>query len=141
MKNLFTYLGMEGRLSRKKFLRQIFVFSLIALIPAAIYLSILKENGHNFYGNIYIPVLLILPIYMIFSISVRRIHDRNKSGLWIALYFFLGPIVGILSELYLYGSLQKVFILFGWSIMLVGLIELGYFAGSNDKNRYGPPVK
>ena len=141
MKKLLSYLGLEGRISREKFRWQIFVLPLMGMIPAAFYVSILEENNRNPAKEFYFPFFLILPVFIALSILVRRMHDRNKSVLWIALYFAAGPFVGILSELYLFGLIQKVFVVLGWSLAAVGFIELSFCPGSPRENRFGSPTK
>lgn len=59
--------------------------------------------------------LLLIPFFLIgIAVSVKRCHDRDKSGWW--LLFGLVPLIG--------------------SIVL--LIELGFRRGTPGPNRFGP---
>jgi uncharacterized membrane protein YhaH (DUF805 family) len=54
-----------------------------------------------------------LYLALMFAVSVRRLHDRNKSGWWVLLYFV--PVIG---QIWLF-------------------LELGVLAGTPGPNRYG----
>ena len=58
-------------------------------------------------------VIFLLYLYFLWVITIRRLHDMNRSG-WYSLFFLL-PILNVLLSLYL---------LFG--------------SGSTGSNRYGP---
>lgn len=58
--------------------------------------------------------LIGLPLfYSTLAISVRRLHDRDKSGWWVLLSCF--PVIGQI-----------------WIV-----VELGFLTGSNGENRFG----
>ena len=60
--------------------------------------------------------LMVIGYWMSIAISIKRFHDRGKSGWWylILLIPYIGPI---------------------W-----GLIELGFLRGDPGANAYGPPA-
>jgi uncharacterized membrane protein YhaH (DUF805 family) len=62
--------------------------------------------------SVLVETLLLWPIVMI---EIKRLHDRDKSGWWILLWFV--PIIGAI-----------------WA-----LIEIGFVAGTPGPNRFGPP--
>jgi uncharacterized membrane protein YhaH (DUF805 family) len=69
--------------------------------------------------------LIVLPlnaayIWIALALGVKRCHDRNKSGWWLAI-FMVVSITGI-------GAL--------WP-----LIELGFLDGTQGPNQYGPSPK
>src|SRR5574344_463768 len=69
-------------------------------------------NFSTLYGIILIPTC--------FSLSIRRLHDLNKSG-WFLLLFILGsviPFIGLIFEI--------------WLIILLYFIK-----GSDEPNKYG----
>ena len=85
-------------------------------------------------------ILLVLFIYSLLAVGVKRLHDRNKRGWWVFL-FFLVPIlaftIGVLApdlgpEL-TWSGMAIVIILGVWA-----LIELGILSGTAGPNRYGP---
>ena len=61
-------------------------------------------------------LLLFVTTWISIAISVKRFHDRGKSGWWYLIIFI--PLIGPLW----------------W------LIELGFFRGDPGPNAYGPPA-
>lgn len=63
-------------------------------------------------------------IWPYLAISIKRCHDRNKSGWWMLLWIGLSliPYVGVLAGL--------------WC-----LVELGFLDGTQGPNRFGPSPK
>ena len=37
-------------------------------------------------------LFVLIWILALFSVSVRRLHDVNRTGLWVTLYLFVGPL-------------------------------------------------
>ena len=79
---------------------------------------------------------LLLSVYSLSAVIVKRLHDRNRSGK--ALLMALVPILCYISSLdstgtmaWLLGSLMPLFI----GTML--LLEWGVFAGNPEPNAYG----
>lgn len=66
-----------------------------------------------------ISLALYVPSFWIgIALMLKRCHDRNKGGGWVA-FFILVPIVG-------------------W---IWGFIELGFLDGAQGRNRFGPSPK
>ena len=76
------------------------------------------------------------------SVSIRRLHDINKSGWWIffpattVIFFILGFLIAL--------AINSLFI--GIAILFVGFIPLIIFiywtalkSGDLESNRFGPP--
>ncbi len=97
---LFSF---SGRISRRSFW-----FSVLVIIGYLVLVGILTTI-HGLLGLAYLPVVWVGP-----ATSVKRWHDRGKSGAWVLLGMI--PIVGI------------------WA-----LIETGFLAGDPGDNVYGSP--
>jgi len=102
------FLGLQGRLSR----RQFWLYGVAALLG----LSVL---GHALLGiaqvreqtaDLLVNLLLVWPAL---AVSVKRWHDRDKSGWWVLLN--LVPVIGWL-----------------WA-----LIDNGFLRGTDGPNRFG----
>lgn len=83
-------------------------------------------------------VLLIGGIWSGLAVGVKRLHDRDKSGWWILL-FWLGPSI--------LGGWQTatpdlgggfIFSLAATAIAIWAFVELGCLRGTPGPNRYGP---
>ena len=84
------YFDFEGRSSRSEFWHwQLFR---VLLFLSLTFLETILFSGINFTFNLF---LLIPEI----SVSIRRLHDTNKSGLWYLLTF---TIIGIIPLIYFY---------------------------------------
>ncbi|MGA9794067.1 MAG: DUF805 domain-containing protein [Rhizomicrobium sp.] len=75
------------------------------------------------------------------AVTVKRLHDRDKSGAWILL-FALGPWVAYLLALMFAfehsASLSGIAALTGFAISIWAFIELGCLRGTVGDNRFGP---
>src|SRR3954453_527657 len=82
-------------------------------------------------------MLLFLGTWSGLAVGVKRLHDRDKSGWWILL-FWLGPGVlgGWQTAPDTAGNL--VLSLAAGAIAIWGFVELGCLAGTPGPNRYGP---
>ncbi|MGZ6041843.1 MAG: DUF805 domain-containing protein [Asticcacaulis sp.] len=124
---LFAFLfDLFGRARRRDF--WLFMTALVAIYslilnalrsPARSYDGIAGEMSaidmlvHNDVAFIGLALMQIATLAMI----VRRLHDRNKSGMWAV--FVLVPVLGQL-----------------WMVW-----ELGLMPGTPGNNRYGPPPR
>ena len=72
-------------------------------------------------------------------VGIKRLHDRNKSGWWVLLYW-VAPFV-MLSVGFAGGLPEMAVNIVGFlalAIGLWGLIELGGLRGTIGQNKYGP---
>src|SRR5688500_16079856 len=102
------YVDFQGRSSR----RQFWMFTLINFIISVVLNAIdrLVLDGFTLLSGIY-GLALLLPSL---GLSVRRLHDIDKSGWWILIGLI--PIVG-------------------WIILIVWYVR----RGNPDTNEWGPP--
>jgi uncharacterized membrane protein YhaH (DUF805 family) len=102
------YFSLEGRLARREF----WLFGVLALVGvSALCLLLLGIAGvRPRPANLIVNLLLFWPGL---AVSVKRWHDRDKSGWWVLLA--LVPVIGWI-----------------WA-----LIENGLLRGTAGRNRYG----
>ena len=83
------YLEFNGRSRRKEFW-MFYLFNVITSITLSLIdVSFsLQVNGINFLSTL----LVIITVIPWLALSVRRLHDINKSGLFLLLYFV--PVIG-----------------------------------------------
>jgi uncharacterized membrane protein YhaH (DUF805 family) len=62
------------------------------MISAALNLSTADMNGLLRIGDL----LLLASVYPLIAVTVKRLHDFNKSGFY-AVFFFLSPVFGLVS--------------------------------------------
>jgi uncharacterized membrane protein YhaH (DUF805 family) len=145
------FFSFEGRAPRWEYWLFVGIslgYTLLALIIA---LTIQGWNPAAFARLTPIMFVLTLPLYWPgFAITVRRLHDRNKSDE--RAWFFLGtPLLGnLISWLLppLPASLSMfvyllLLLLLQFAILVVSLwalIELGFLRGTTGDNRFGPDL-
>jgi uncharacterized membrane protein YhaH (DUF805 family) len=128
---LLTMLGARYRIGDGRY-----AINLI-IISASIELS-----GHpSFKTAWWFPGMVTLPSALTFAwayvaVSIKRLHDRNKSGWWMI------PFAG-LSALYvqfghLLGQTPAYFGLVSGLLLLWGFVEMGFVTGTSGPNRFGP---
>lgn len=125
---LFSF---KGRISRKQWWLGVLIISLAAALML----------GIAFWSSV--PLLAIPFILVVFvatyALSVKRLHDRGKSGLWALVFIFLPGVLDRWSDRLTEESpLWWVLVLIGSALTIWGLIELGFRRGTDGDNDYGP---
>lgn len=104
------YFSLEGRIGRRMFWQHgVLGLGIASTVLRALFdIAGLDADRANFWAN-------ALVLWPTLAISVKRWHDRDRSGWWVLLYAV--PWVG-------------------W---VWGLVENGFRAGDSHANQYGPP--
>lgn len=89
--------------------------------------------------------LIALPLFISsLAVSVKRLHDRDKSAWWLLLFYLLPIVFGVIKDAFamLPGSasftLAVVFAVLSGALSLWAVVELGCLRGTTGANRYGP---
>lgn len=148
--SLFTNLiGFQGRITRRTFwfgLLLLIIFSpfafttIVSSDPFSDVVRSIRQLG--FSGLVWSIVLL----FVLAALLTKRLHDRNKTGLYAVLFY--GPALLKAVQFYTGYSLEGGWFSFlqdwgwliGWELGFVGLwflVELGLY-GPVDPNKYGP---
>lgn len=84
--------------------------------------------------------LLLSPLlaWVFIATSVKRLHDRDRSGWWLVLFFgvplLYGRFADDLGDSYALAALGlAAIVLYIW-----GLVELLFLKGTHESNRFGP---
>jgi uncharacterized membrane protein YhaH (DUF805 family) len=130
--NLFGYWSPFGRFTRLQWWRfQIWaMFGIILVVFASINIA----NDTLRVGFVALAVAIFLLTWMI--VGLKRLHDRNKSAWWLAL-FYAAPFL-LDTSAYLKGSDYALYFTAPAGIINVwALIELGFLRGTLGPNRFG----
>ena len=124
----------EGRINRAKYWLSflIYIGSLIVLYILAVIVAALI--GIPDLATIFIVVALVPVVISCTAVGIKRLHDRNKSGWWL-LVFYLLP--SLLSNIGRFIGFEVVFQLAGSVFSVWALIELGFLRGTRGRNRFG----
>ena len=124
--------GFSGRINRAKY-----------WIAAAVYLAIMLIVMLLFFvlglGVLFYVAVAVLYIAMLISgiaVGIKRLHDRDKSGWWLLLFYVVPGVLGGIGAAT--GGLHWLFDVPSWAISLWALIELGFLRGTSGSNQYGP---
>jgi uncharacterized membrane protein YhaH (DUF805 family) len=87
---------------------------------------------------LFFAVVLIPTFLSTLAVSLKRLHDRNKSGWWLLL-FWIGPgvIMGV-QQSYQHIEGSWILGLIAVAIMIWAIVELGFLRGTAGPNQYGP---
>ncbi|WFU33553.1 DUF805 domain-containing protein [Bradyrhizobium brasilense] len=155
--------GFKGRVNRAKFWLAglIIVCWMMFLALLAVSAGLGGKNGFSFnvddifrafdpdsYRSLSwagLPALLVkacgtfLFVWVYVAVSIKRLHDRDKSGWWMVPFFAIPGLMSQFSDrlpdesYWVMAAGLIVFMLYIW-----GFIELAFLRGTGYPNRYGP---
>jgi uncharacterized membrane protein YhaH (DUF805 family) len=133
------FFNFNGRVNRAKFWIAALIFAAINVVMAVLdYVTDQSVVFQALNGMLSI-VILISSI----AVGVKRLHDRNKSG-WYLLLFYLVPsvlvVIGVLVGAFVEDStiIATVLGLLAFAIGVWAFIEMGCLRGTIGVNQYGP---
>jgi uncharacterized membrane protein YhaH (DUF805 family) len=80
------------------------------------------------------PVLL----WIVFATSIKRLHDRDRSGWWIVPFFVLPNFSEDLMHWLPHSYLRPLLHVAMLIVWIWGLVEMGFLRGTQGTNRFGP---
>ena len=130
---LFSF---EGRINRGKFWLAVLAYVIISIVLAL--LLIIPVLGWLLAGIGYIG-MIVSGIF----VAIKRLHDRNKPGWWVAIFYVIPMILSGASAYMTYEageqtSVAMLISLIGLAISLWAFVELGCLRGTVGPNQYGP---
>lgn len=130
--NLFQLLfSFSGRINRAKYWLALVIYVAAMLIIAGIVIS----AGMAMMFFIVAIIVYIPAVISCIAVGIKRLHDRDKSGWWLLVFYVLPALLGWLAEIT--GS-YLVFELASFAFAIWGLVELGFLRGTSGPNQYGP---
>ena len=147
----YLYTSFEGRINRKPFwIASVILFVIAIVISFAVVMPISTASATM--GALAGLILSLAFLYPGFALGVKRLHDRGKSGLLMAVFIAPGLISQLCDLLGITGSYQTIAghsihmpNTLGWVLNLVtlgvaiwALVTLGFLKGTSGANGYGP---
>jgi uncharacterized membrane protein YhaH (DUF805 family) len=136
---LFSF---TGRLNRKPYwlttLCLILIFLVIIIVVFVIGgAGILSGDLSGLGAAFIILALAYIPLLWIgLALGAKRLHDRNKSGWWLVIFWVVPAILQGVGEQI--DGIGIVLTLAGLGISIWGLVEIGFLRGTVGPNQYGP---
>jgi uncharacterized membrane protein YhaH (DUF805 family) len=139
MNPLGLLFGFQGRINRAQFWLAVLIYVVffMAVIGIAMALSSSLDMVVGAALLAYVPIIVSGT-----AIGIKRLHDRNKSAWWLALFAVpvMLPFIAAALDDVLTPESSMVFMFFqyvGLAIMIWALVELGCLRGSIGANPYG----
>jgi len=145
------FFSFDGRANRARFWIAGLIFAVIYAVMTIIDYVTDQSVVFQALNGMLIIVILIASI----AVGVKRLHDRNKSG-WYLLLFYLVPsmlvVIGVLIGAFVEDStiIATVLGLLAFAIGVWAFVEMGCLRGTIGVNQYGsdpvapttiPPVR
>jgi uncharacterized membrane protein YhaH (DUF805 family) len=142
-------LGYRGRATRLRWWLQmigakVFLFGLI--IGGALWLygsKSARPSAQTVQLSMYVTnVAMLLYIWLVVSVSIRRLHDLGKSAWW-TLILVVAPILSFsLGAIPFFSpNVSAGFKLLSGVMALVTAVWLGFTKGEQEDNRFGPAMR
>jgi len=131
-----------GRTNRAKYWLAILAYLLIYAAVVALYF-LLEQQAMGVVGLVIGSIVFVVLTVSSILIAIRRLHDRDKSGHWLWLFYLVpGILSGVGSALQMVSPeaaiLALVPTLVSVGISIWALVELGFLPGTRGSNRFGP---
>ena len=129
--------GFKGRINRAKFWLAALIYAVFFLAVVGITMSMSSSLDALFGAGLiaYIP-LIVSGI----AVGIKRLHDRDKSGWWLLL-FYVGPLFINMAGVYGLGAeestLSQILLYVSFAINIWAIVELGFLRGTIGNNQYG----
>jgi uncharacterized membrane protein YhaH (DUF805 family) len=132
-----------GRTNRAKWWLAALIYTILYAAALGV-LYWLYTQGMPLPGLAIFGVVALVIMVSSILIAIRRLHDRDKSGHWLWLFFVLpGVLSGSANVVMAWGTSEAVIggmvlALVSLGISIWALVELGCLRGTRGANRFGP---
>jgi uncharacterized membrane protein YhaH (DUF805 family) len=135
------FFSFGGRINRARYWLAVLIYVVFGAVVAGIGVALTGTIEPREISPVWLIPAAALYIVLVVSglaVAVKRLHDRDKSGWWVLL-FYLVP--GILSGVGNATGNPAIAILFGLGALIISIwafIEFGCLRGTIGSNRFGP---
>ena len=127
--------GFNGRINRAQYWLT-FAIYFVALCVFFVLFSLFFSLPTEVVGLGLLFAIVFIPVTVsAIAVAIKRLHDRDKSGWWVLLFYVLPGVLGNIGP---YTGLDIVVQLAGLALSIWALVELGFLRGTSGRNRYGP---
>jgi uncharacterized membrane protein YhaH (DUF805 family) len=144
MEGLFEFMfGASGRINQAKYRRSFLAYSV-----GGILIAFILSTAAGIAAPPFIVLLVIIFIPWLLwgvSISTERLHDRDKSAWWLAVFYGLPAVLGQIAKAAWFAGTagtvpHYILPLAAFALTIWGFIEIGFLRGSAGSNRFGPDL-
>lgn len=130
---LFSF---SGRINRAKYWLGTLILLIIGLVLGG-FVFLIAAGGSGISLIILIPVGVVMFVIGL-AIAVKRLHDRDKSGAWLLVYYVLPAVLDRVARALEGSGGELLLSVASLGISLWAVVELGFLRGTAGPNRYGP---
>jgi uncharacterized membrane protein YhaH (DUF805 family) len=135
----------HGRINRAKYWLFVVVSAVIMIVLVAgislVWASQLYDprGGFSFspVALVVVGVVYLLLLIVGIFIGIKRLHDRDKSGWWLLLFYLVPMVFSWISAILSRNGIGALFALASLVVSIWTLVELGCLRGTAGPNRYG----
>jgi uncharacterized membrane protein YhaH (DUF805 family) len=135
----------RGRVNRGKYWLFVVVsIAILAVVVGAMAASVVGfvHDVHGGAGFPIVAVVIVVIVYLLLLITgifvgIKRLHDRDKSGWWLLVFYLVPAILSGISEVLSRNGIGILFALVSFGISIWAFVELGCLRGTIGPNRYG----
>lgn len=133
---LSLFFGFEGRIGRRTFWIGIVAVCATLALAYFPYAALWTTYGRSMVVSVFVHFVFFVLVFLpVLALSVKRLHDRGKSGWWILPFYFVPHWLLKISEKVPAGDVVWWLSLSSSvALSLWGLIELG-FLPSRERHR------
>ena len=128
---LFSF---KGRLNRAPYWLALLATGMVGMgivLPIAVFIG----NGTRAMLALVVLIVAAL-IWISLAVAIKRLHDRDKSGWWLLLFYFAPSILQAVGHINDAATIILGVIAIGISIW--AFVEIGCLRGTAGANSYGP---
>lgn len=136
----------DGRINRAKYWLAALIYIVVFVALTAAFIVALGDFDKDRIGEMVGTSLLFVAIggliflvflWSSFATAIKRLHDRNKSGWWVLVFWVLPAIIGAVAD-GLDGSTSLALNAVSVGLSIWGFVEVGCLRGTQGPNEYGP---
>ncbi len=138
------FFSFNGRINRAKYWLAILIYVVISLVLGVLTFATGQGMAMQVLGAIVNIVLFISGL----AVGAKRLHDRNKSGWWLLLFYIVPAVlicVGVVLAIFGAaggsdgtGILGLLLNLAALAVVIWAIVELGCLRGTAGAHQYGP---
>jgi len=130
---LFSF---NGRINRGKWWLALLIYVVFWIAVSIVGYIVMSIAG--MLGMVVFVVAGIAAIVSGIAVGVKRLHDRNKSGWWLAVFYVVPSLLSVVGMYSGSEAISMLLSLIGFAISVWMIVELGCLRGTVGPNEYGP---
>jgi uncharacterized membrane protein YhaH (DUF805 family) len=131
MERAHIWFSFKGRINRAK-------YWLVLLVSSAIFMTVLLSaiTAQSWALGVLVGLLIIPSLVSSLAVTVKRLHDREKSAWWLLVFYLLPALLDGIAKVA--GNADFIFLFASFVFSVWALVELGCLRGMIGDNQYGP---